>query len=744
MNHVTRYASAAACLLAAGCRPDVPKIPGKLPGQPAEHRAAPISVGVARADITVPPGASTFGHGHDSRANDGYWTRLYCRAFYFESAAGQKLALVPCELPAMSGLLQRQVSEEVSDLLHASQIMLTAVHTHAGFGHYFGAAQYTSLFSSRLPGYDDELMHTLASRIAGAIRKARANAGPAQLSWSHHSDFWCFTRNRSLAAHQLNRPAPVSNRPDACTRGLAELEAIDPALDVLRIDALDGALPGARVPIGSLSFFAMHPTVVSSANQFLGADVAGVVSRDIERELRRERCRGLGAGAACTLEREPLHAVINTNEGDIAPIWSRGDIEEAVALGRDVAAHVWRSHPALETSAANPTPVLDSRYIEESLRHATFVDAGQRFQTCAFAQFGLGAARGAVDHPTSIAPLAVFGSESPADFGDRSCHAPKRPLLGFVSRLTRGAGSFPSDVPLAVAQLDDTLIAFVPAEMTLTAGHRLRQRIRSELAPFPDAPRHTVIAGLSNEYIEYITTEEEYQLQAYEGASTLYGPSSSRYLTNRFGLLARAMFDARAVAELRAQGLELGEAKEMAFAFGPSVSKLPSKTNDERPRATLGTCLMPEPLGVQKPPRLCMYWSDRDLGALELMSRPENPEPWVRVVADDAARHPFQPCEPGTSQCDPLGVDDRGYEFQTRVHQELKRGWIWSTLFSPRPETWALLATVRARIQVRGAPALESSAFSSSSLPARCSMRQARLCTAGARTEQWRGLLGDD
>ncbi len=33
-----------------------------------------------------------------------------------------------------------------------------------------------------------------------------------------------------------------------------------------------------------------------------------------------------------------------------------------------------------------------------------------------------------------------------------------------------------------------------------------------------------VIAGLTNTYASYITTFEEYGVQRYEGASTLYGP----------------------------------------------------------------------------------------------------------------------------------------------------------------------------------------------------------------------------
>jgi neutral ceramidase len=35
---------------------------------------------------------------------------------------------------------------------------------------------------------------------------------------------------------------------------------------------------------------------------------------------------------------------------------------------------------------------------------------------------------------------------------------------------------------------------------------------------------HLVIAGLTNTYSSYITTFEEYGVQRYEGASTLYGP----------------------------------------------------------------------------------------------------------------------------------------------------------------------------------------------------------------------------
>jgi neutral ceramidase len=731
-----------AALLGA-CSPHLPQVPGKSPHEGLAHAPARLRAGAARADITLPPGPSTFGHGHDSRVSDGYWTRLYCRAFYLQTPeTKQELAIVPCELPAMSALLQRQVAELVNEQLaakqqpplHASRIMLTAVHTHAGFGHYFGAAQYTSIFSSRLPGYDPRLTREIARRIATAIVDAREHAADAQLAWRHSRDFWCFTRNRSLAAYQLNQPPFVAEAPPDCARAAPELSAIDPALDVLRVDRLPREPGAPPTPIGSISFYAMHPTVVSSTNQLFGADVAGVVSRGIERELRLQSCPP--SPAPCALEREPLHAVVNTNEGDIAPLWQRGDIEEAIELGERIAAFILERYP---DAAGNPTPVLDARYFEENIRDAAITEGTQTFHVCGYGQFGLGAARGAQDHPTSVAPLAWFGGDSPADFTATCCQSPKKALLGPISAVSRGKGAFPSDLPLAVARIDDALIAFVPGEMTVTAGARLKARVAAELQPFANAPRHTVLAGLSNEYIEYVTTEEEYQLQAYEGASTLYGPNTSRFMTSRLGLLARSMFDPRVADDLRKLKIELGEGKEMAFAFGPEVSKLAEKSTDARERRTLATCLMPT-ARAEEPPRFCMYWQDREIGALDLLNQPGRP--WVSIVSNEATPRALLACS--AERCDPQPIDDRGYELQTRIHEELDRGWIWSTLFSPRQRTWDLLKTSGARIQVAGSPPIQSSALAATEPLPVCDVRQARLCTAGVRTTEWKGLVNDD
>lgn len=55
------------------------------------------------------------------------------------------------------------------------------------------------------------------------------------------------------------------------------------------------------------------------------------------------------------------------------------------------------------------------------------------------------------------------------------------------------------------------------------AGRRLRTAMHAAFQSTLGDDVEVVISGLSNGYASYITTEEEYQIQRYEGASTLFG-----------------------------------------------------------------------------------------------------------------------------------------------------------------------------------------------------------------------------
>ena len=64
----------------------------------------------------------------------------------------------------------------------------------------------------------------------------------------------------------------------------------------------------------------------------------------------------------------------------------------------------------------------------------------------------------------------------------------------------------------------------MPGEFTTMAGRRLRRAVRSILAPAWGSDIKIVLTSYTNAYSSYVTTYEEYQVQRYEGGSTLYGP----------------------------------------------------------------------------------------------------------------------------------------------------------------------------------------------------------------------------
>jgi neutral ceramidase len=695
-----------------GCsQPRFPTPPSPAPVN-AHVSAKRLHVGAARADVTPPPGVSLFGHGPEGRVADGYWSRLYCRAFVFASDGDSPLAVVTCDLSAIGMLLQRAVAERVAGTgLLPTRIMLSATHTPAGPAHYLEGTFYGSLMSSREPGFDPKMLSFLADRIASALREALEHAGPARLSWAHAA-LWGMSRNRSLVPFQQNQP-PYSPDP-RCRAGappatlLPSERAVDPCLDVLWVDALDdqGQTLG---PIGALTFFAMHPTVLPNTNRLLDADVDGVASRAVERQMRREWLAHPRPGA-----REPLAALVNTNEGDVSPVWHEGTQDEAIALGEALGAHIAETRGSAQAVA----PVIDARYVEVHLPGSRLLDG--KTGLCESAQLGLAAPKGASDHPTALTLIGDFRDEN-VDFRSGSpCDAPRIPVLGPVQQLVSGPGSFPEDVPLALAQIGDTLLSFVPAEMTVTAGARLARAVAAEAEARGLGADRSVVVSLANGYLQYVTTEEEYTLQHYEGASNLYGRWTDRWLTERYALLARAMAGIDVTPWLpdvdRIHPLPYAVAAQRdrlaTTASGPPISEV-------RGRGSLGLCrLSSDPVSV------CFWWHD---GAPGVVFPADGPR-WVGLVEDGAAATPVvDPEDPS------MPIDDRGLWFRTEVHERLGKGYGWSTWMAATREEWSRwLGQKRARIQVgRGPRAIASEPFSSSGDLAGCSPRQIIFCGVG-------------
>ncbi|KXZ50831.1 hypothetical protein GPECTOR_15g517 [Gonium pectorale] len=153
------------------------------------------------------------------------------------------------------------------------------------------------------------------------------------------------------------------------------------------------------------------------------------------------------------------------------------------------------------------------------------------------------------------------------------CQAPK-PILLDTGQITVPYLWQPRVTQITLLRLGRLLIACVPGEFSTMAGRRLKRALAERFAAAAAAGGHgvadqaegsaggagagggsgagagfeVVISGLTGTYSSYVTTWEEYQVQRYEGASTLYGPHTLDAYLQEFLRLADAMIEGRPVA----------------------------------------------------------------------------------------------------------------------------------------------------------------------------------------------------
>ncbi|XP_058215615.1 neutral ceramidase 1 [Rhododendron vialii] len=130
------------------------------------------------------------------------------------------------------------------------------------------------------------------------------------------------------------------------------------------------------------------------------------------------------------------------------------------------------------------------------------------------------------------------------------CQHPK-PILLDTGEMKEPYDWAPSILPVQILRVGQLVIVSVPGEFTTMAGRRLREAVKMVLTSGRNGEFnsnvHVVIAGLTNAYSQYVTTFEEYQVQRYEGASTLYGPHTLNAYIQEFRKLSMALINGQAV-----------------------------------------------------------------------------------------------------------------------------------------------------------------------------------------------------
>lgn len=665
---------AAALLLLAGCSaaihvpatPSPPAAPPEVPG---------FRAGFGRADITPPPGAGLFGYGPEGRRAEGFRQRLHARALVVEDARGERLALVTAELGAVPTLLHRRVAEA---LLHrhpdglglgADRLFLAATHTHAGPGNFMGGI--FDRRASRVAGHDPVLLDYLVDGIVEAVEAAHLDLAPAAMAWGR-APVWGLTRNRSILPFEANDPpSPSPYTPPA---GLpATSRAVDPELLVVRVDRRrpDGVLE----PGGALVLFSIHGTAVPSANTLYDADLHGVVARAVEAHMRAAGDPLRGAGDHARAAEDPMRAAeadlwareapdraaagegrgtrsrpvalfASGAAGDISPAVppstrcpvarKRGWVPTPLAALSPNAGWAWvepfpdssdacvqgavREMEALgETLAREVTDLFDalSSGLREDVtvaRNWSVLAPGEEEGLCPTPEVGSATAGGVADGITRLQGRMGI-REGRTDPGRRSCHAPRVRFLGPLQRLVAPAPEFPGDAPFGVLRLGDLLIGTVPGEVTHIAGARMRGSMAAGAASRGMEPGGVALLTLTNGYLYYTATREEYGLQFYEGSSTLYGPGQAEAFARRLGELVAGLPQEGSSPQVRVPALEVRTPR-------PSRLLPPSRGVDPGDARLTAGC--------DEAGRLAARWMGVD-PARQL----PRPGPWVEILRAD-------------------------------------------------------------------------------------------------------------
>jgi hypothetical protein len=352
---------------------------------------------------------------------------------------------------------------------------------------------------------------------------------------------------------------------------------------------------------------------MSDHSTFYSSDYTGLAMRMLEKS---------------TNDDEFVAGFFNGTDGDVSPNWSRQDAEDVRAIAKEFVAAIGNVSPAtvVPGSAAirvhrlapkqrefchGSVPVMGAATMggAEDGRAVTF-DLGWRAPWRMGVEYKvksfwsrLGLWRLNNPHQGNKLPALDY---SPNDF------------VSLTALFTPPSG-YPEEVPLMVARLGDIQLLAVPFEVTTFAG----QQIHKALAPLASGP--TVIIGLANEYLSYMTTEAEYSAQEYEGASTLYGTAALECLTSKLKETA-ALPDGGSTSQIPATDFDVGTLPPFKAPLGPrswAANPIFSDVNVESPfeEAAFASQWPRLEWGAPEDARLAIF---RNSGA-----------GWVKVTDDD-------------------------------------------------------------------------------------------------------------
>lgn len=537
----------------------------------ADQHGDQYLLGVGKADITGPVvEINLMGYADPKQVGTGLRQRLYSRAFIVGDVSNPADRFVYLVLDTQSG--DTAVRYGILSGLRAlgpafavygqHNVAVTGTHSHSGPAGWLNylLPQITS------KGFDHQGYRAIVDGAILSIVRAHDSLQPGYLSVGS-TKVTGANINRSLFSYLANPEAErakynVSAEDDG---------SVEKDLTLLKFQrASDGK------NIGALTWFPTHGTSMYGNNTIITGDNKGVAAYLFEKSVSGETnaAKGFvagfsqanvgdtspnvlgawcedGSGQMCTLENSTC-----PGDGRVGKCHARGPHFRANDTGTSSCFEVGRRQfaPAkalYDELSQNPIPVrgpwVKSFHTFHNMSSFTFsLPNGSVASTCP-AALGYGFAAGTSDgpgvfdftqhdgDPSNTSPVWKVVSnflKEPSD-EQRACQG-RKPILLDVGEVERPYAWTPNVVDVQVFRVGQFIAIVSPGEASTMAGRRWKEAVRAESSALfqnghpsnsqRSPPPVVVIGGPANSYTHYITTEEEYSIQRYEGASTLYGP----------------------------------------------------------------------------------------------------------------------------------------------------------------------------------------------------------------------------
>ena len=463
--------------VAAGAMTLMPPVTRLAAALQAPATVAPLRAGVGVADLTPELGGTFFGYVRPDRFANGVAVRLFARALVLDDGT-TRMAILTVDLGA--SLDKAGVVERLADLGYGMEdVVIAPTHTHAG---------------------PEEWTDWLEEQMATAVRRAHDDLAPARAGWASGT-VTDVNINRSVEAHLANHGMEVPvHEGDPSMDPDGPDHPRDLALRVLRIDGTDGT------PLVAWGMFAVHPTNFPNTNTLLSADLSGLAVRHFEQTFAPTAGRvTVGGGGA------PVGILANSNEGDLISLYEAYNPHASADLmGRRLGRRMrdlWE-----QASGALDAHVPIGRRWTRVRYQGQEVEEGKPVANRGV--FGLPFLGGAENGPSPFYAAGTEGQRLPAELAD-DVHGRK---------IIAAPAPWRTDPELQMLRIGSTLLVAIPGEATVEAGRRI---VASALAAAPDGVDDAAVLGLTNDYVGYFTTPEEYDEQHYEGGHTVFGKWSS-------------------------------------------------------------------------------------------------------------------------------------------------------------------------------------------------------------------------